>query len=488
MRVNSKNGRGVIAAGHEETAKAGAEILAAGGNAIDAAVAASFAACVAEPLLTGLGGGGFMLVCGRETTPVILDFFVAMSGLGTSRFERDRLIPTPVDFGSTVQLFHGGHASVGLPGFVAGMFEAHNRYASLPLQQLIEPAMRLATEGVVQTEQQEYLNKILYGINTLTPESARLFSRDHGYLRKGDRFFAPDMATTMQALVDQGPELLYGGGELGSKLVSTLRENGGSIDTADLEHYEVVERTPLSFPYRGRDVYSNPPPATGGSLTVAILDAMSHLDLPGMTFHGPEHIRALSDAIAAMVRSRAPANMGNTTHISVLDGSGMAASVTSSNGSCSGVVVPGTGIVLNNMLGEEDLNPSHTTIPAGERLGSMMSPTIATRGGTPELVLGSAGSNRICSAVSQVLSAVLDFGLDIETAVDAPRIHVEQTAVELEGGIPGASADALEAAGYSANRWPGMNLYFGGLQAALLEDGELSGRGDPRRGGYAIVV
>jgi len=478
----------VIAAGHEQTARAGAEILAAGGNAIDAAIAASFAASVAEPLLTGLGGGGFMLVCGHETAPVLLDFFVAMPGLGSSQFERRRLVPTPVDFGSTVQMFHGGHASVGLPGFVAGMFDAHRRYASMPLRKLIEPATRLAVEGVVQTKQQEFLNRILYGVNMLTPESARLFSRHDGPLKEGDRFVAPDMAVTLQALVEQGPGLLYGSGELGAKLAETLHKHGGSIDTEDLARYKVIEREPLSFPYRGRDVYTNPPPATGGSLTVAILDAMSHLDLPGLTFHGPEHIRALVDAIAAMVNSRAHAKMGNTTHISVLDASGMAASVTASNGSCSGVVVPGTGIVLNNMLGEEDLNPSHSTIAAGERLGSMMSPTVAVRDGTPELVLGSAGSNRICSAVAQVLSAVLDFDLDIETAVDAPRVHVEQTAVELEGGIPSASADALEAAGYSANHWPGLNLYFGGLQAVLHEGEEFSGRGDPRRGGYAVVV
>jgi gamma-glutamyltranspeptidase / glutathione hydrolase len=486
--VNSESRRGVIAAGHEQTARAGAEVLAAGGNAVDAAIAASFAASVAEPTLTALGGGGFMLVSAPPADPVVLDFFVAMPGFGAGRFERSRLTPTPVDFGSTVQMFHGGHASVGLPGFVAGMFEAHRRYASMPLGELVGPAKRLAVEGVEQTTQQAYLNTLLHGVNTLTPESERLFSRNGNPLRAGEKFLVPDIVTTLDALVRDGQGLLYGGGELGARLVATVLGNGGSIDAEDLARYAVIERKPLAFEYRGREVYSNPPPATGGSLMTAILDSLKQADLRGMEFHGPAHLEVLAAAIQAMVRSRSRGKLGNTTHISVMDASGMAASVTSSNGTGSGVVVPGSGIVLNNMLGEEDLNPSGSVIPAGERLQSMMTPAIALSGGKPELVVGSAGSNRICSAVAQVLSAVLDFGLDIAAAVDAPRVHLEQSAIELEGGIPEASALALEVAGYEVNRWPGQNLYFGGLQAAAWDGERFSGRGDSRRGGFAVVV
>jgi gamma-glutamyltranspeptidase/glutathione hydrolase len=183
--------------------------------------------------------------------------------------------------------------------------------------------------------------------------------------------------------------------------------------------------------------------------------------------------------------------LGNTTHISVLDAEGACATVTCSNGSCSGVVVPGTGMHLNNMLGEQDLNPLgyHQHEP-GTRVPSMMSPTVALRDGRPEVALGSAGSNRIRSAILQTLLAVIDHGLPAKAAVERPRIHVEGDEVEAEPGVSEEALLRLQRGGWTVRRWEEQNLFFGGVQAVARnpDTGELSGGGDPRRGGFAEVV
>jgi gamma-glutamyltranspeptidase/glutathione hydrolase len=183
--------------------------------------------------------------------------------------------------------------------------------------------------------------------------------------------------------------------------------------------------------------------------------------------------------------------LGSTTHVSVLDGEGGCATVTCSNGSCSGVIVPGTGLHLNNMLGEEDLNPLgwHRHEP-GRRIPSMMAPTVVLREGEPEVALGSAGSNRIRSAILQTILAVVDGGLGARDAVEQPRLHFEGGAVEAEPGVDPGALDGLERDGWKVQRWRERNLYVGGVQAAARdpESGELSGGGDPRRGGAAIIV
>ena len=182
--------------------------------------------------------------------------------------------------------------------------------------------------------------------------------------------------------------------------------------------------------------------------------------------------------------------LGSTTHVSVMDADGGVATVTCSNGSSSGVVVPGTGMHLNNMMGEEDLNPGgfHGHTP-GHRVPSMMAPTVVLRGGKPEVALGSAGSNRIRSAIVQTIAAVVDGGLDAQAAVDSPRVHVEGPLVDAEPGVDEHALDALRARDWKVKQWHERNLYFGGVQAvARTADGRLSGGGDPRRGGVAVLV
>jgi gamma-glutamyltranspeptidase/glutathione hydrolase len=253
--------------------------------------------------------------------------------------------------------------------------------------------------------------------------------------------------------------------------------------------------------YRGREVLTNPPPSAGGVLIAHALALLGEVaGPPGLEQlvavmertqreRTPEFLAGLNDPefVARFLGPRRPGPLGSTTHISVMDRDDVACTVTCSNGSCSGVIVPGTGVHLNNMLGEQDLNPLgfHQHEP-GRRLPSMMAPTVVRRDGRPELVLGSAGSNRIRSAILQTILRVVDEGMFAPDAVDAPRLHFEDEIVYLE---PGIDVLALEAAGRTLAPFRDRNLFFGGVQAVQRDaDGRFWGGGDPRRGGAAVVV
>lgn len=510
--------KGVIAAGHEATAAAGRDVLQAGGTAADAAVAAGFAACVAEPLLTGLGGGGFALVHDAQTRrQTLLDFFIAMPGKDLGTRETADLIPTPVNFGETTQLFHGGSASVGIPGTVAGLCELHRRFGRMPLRELVMPAQRLATDGVTQNEPQEYLIELLSGVIALTPASKHLFIRDGSPLREGDTFFMPEVVSTLDAIADSNGAAFYTG-DIAERIVAEIAAGGGYLTKRDLAEYSVEERTPVRTSYRRFEIISNPPPSSGGALIAHTLQLLAHFDLAAMGHSSAAHLQHLIEALTMtnevrtsrfdasgrdedvlermfaeheLERDRAGLRnrLGNTTHLSVMDTAGNAVTMTASNGSGSGVAITETGILCNNVLGEEDLNPQgFHRHPVGERLTSMMAPTIVTEDGQPLLAIGSAGSNRIRSAIVQVISNVVDFGQDIVEAIDAPRVHVENDVAQLEAGISGVVSGELAARGLRVSLWPEKNLYFGGVQAVRSEHGELTGAGDPRRGGVVLTA
>jgi len=517
--------KGVVAAGHEATANAGKQILEAGGNAVDATIASALAGCVAEPLLTGLGAGGYMLVHDTKTNEQkIFDFGVVMPGFGLKETGRElaELKPTPVDFGGgVVQMFHGGHASVGVPGFVAGLCAAHKEYGSLPLTELVKPAQELAKKGSKVTAQQEYLIKILSGVIAVTPASEELFNSRGKLLKEDDNYYCREIISTLEEIARTNGKSFYQG-ELAHTLLKEMDAGGGYITSEDLAKYQVVSRKPAQINYRGYKIITNPPPTSGGALIAHSLSLLSHFDLKKMGWHSQEHLIHLLSAmlvtntvrkdlfdksaheedileklLAAKLiedgKAKMSSRLGNTTHLSVIDSRGNAVSMTTSNGSGSGVAVPGTGILLNNILGEEDLNPlGFHKYSAGHRMTSMMSPSIVTHSGQVELSVGSAGSNRIRSAVLQVISAVLDFDKSINQAINAPRIHTEGkgSAVELEKGIPQAIAERLSKEGYPVNIWKDINLFFGGVQAVTRnpKTGELSGAGDPRRGGVAVVA
>ena len=518
--------RGAIAAGHTLTAEAGAEILAEGGNAVDACLAAAFASWVAESPLTGPAAGGFLLVHrARDKTDRLLDFFVALPGKGSHGPVEPHMESIDIDFdGSSSQVFLVGPGSCAVPGSVAGLEAAHKRYASLPWRRLIEPAIALARDGVELTRPQAYLHAILDLILRHTPEGRAIYG-EHGRIAAGEQVVMRDLADTLERIAEGGASELYGG-ELGSAVVEHLSEHGGLITEEDLTGYRVIWRRPLRVPYEGREFVSNPPPSSGGILIGYGLSLLDRLSANG----GPGSARAI-EALIEVMREQSRARGGGfvsglqrgglvrrlysdasigaalarierreataheqpgapgTTHISVVDERGNAASLTASIGSGSGVIVPGTGIHMNNMLGEYDLNPPGSRARPGARLTSMMAPSLALDQERPRLVVGSAGSIRLRGAIMQIVVNVIHHGMPVEEAIAAPRVHVDNGHVHCEGGCDPAELDRLESIGYELVRWRRQNLYFGGVSAVeRREDGSLAAAGDPRRGGHGIVV
>jgi gamma-glutamyltranspeptidase/glutathione hydrolase len=499
---------GVVAAGHPLTAEAGADVLRAGGNAVDAAVAAVLASFAVESPLTGFGAGGFMMVGHGEET-VLVDFFVAAPGKdGIERGEE--LVPVAIHFDEeTVQTFYVGPASCGVPGTAAGLELALRRFGSVPLAELTGAAIALAREGAPINAEQGYILDILWPIHARLPEARELYAPDGRALGEGDVFRFPALAEALERFGAEGAEPFYRG-EVAAALSGFVTAHGGNLGTADLAAYEAIERQPIRLPFRDVEVLTNPPPASGGVLIAYALGLLERLgersgaeqlvaamgaanSVRGEEFaealYGEGLERSLLDP--ERLDLRAGDLLGSTTHISVLDGEGMCASVTCSNGSGSGVLVPGTGVILNNMLGEEDLNPlGFHAIAPGRRVPSMMAPTLVRREGEIELGLGSAGSNRIRSAIVQTVVRVVEQGMSAGEAVRAPRLHFEQGVVQAEPGIDEEALARIEARGIPVMRRPLVNLFFGGVQAVARdrESGEVSGGGDPRRGGSVAVA
>jgi gamma-glutamyltranspeptidase/glutathione hydrolase len=521
---------GVVAAGHSATAEAGAEALRAGGNAVDAAISAALASFVCESPLTGFGAGGFMYIHepgGKDG--VVLDFFVA--GGGSDGFERtEDLIPISVYFDETSQTFNAGAASCGVPGNAAGLALAAERYGSMPLSELVKPGIALGRDGVVINEQQGYILEILEAILTMTPESAALYAPDGNPLRTGDTFHYPDMSDALERFGAEGSEP-FTSGEIAVKVAEWVRDHGGNLGIDDLRAYEPIVREPLRMSFRGAEVMMNPPSSSGGLLISYALGLLERLgptsDAERLVaameasnsvrqddFHQRLHQEGFAaevldpqalDAAVAKIESGEwvgggggaggpdpdSDSLGSTTHITAVDAEGRCASVTCSNGTCSGIQVPGTGVHLNNMLGEEDLNPGgFHRIPPGQRVSSMMSPGAVLRDGELVLGIGSAGSNRIRSAVVQTVLRTIEDGMSAQSAIDAGRLHFEFGVVQAEPGVDAPALDRLEQRGVPVVRWKRRNLFFGGVQAVVRDPstGALDGGGDPRRGGAVSQI
>jgi gamma-glutamyltranspeptidase/glutathione hydrolase len=519
--------RGAVAAGHPLTAEIGARILSEGGNAVDACVAAAFAAAVTESPLTSPGAGGFMLVHrAGEASARLADCFVAAPGLGLSRARGGEMQVVDVGFGeTTTQPFRIGPASCAVPGIVAGLEAAHRRYGRLPWAELVAPATGLARDGIELTRPQAHLHALLDPILRAGAEGRKVYSRPSGdRLVAGDRLVLSDLAGTLEVVSRRGASALYEG-EFARAIVDTVRAGGGELTREDLTAYKVAWRRPVHVGFRGHEVISNGPPSAGGVLIAYGLALLERL--PDTREGSAEALAALAEVMTEQSRARGagfsrelhrgglvkrllspveldaahdrierrlragrePAPLGGTTHVSVVDGEGNAASFSSSTGSGSGVIVPGTGIYLNNMLGEYDLVGGRT-IPAGRRLTSMMAPSIALdERGRPRLVVGSAGSARLRGAIMQIVVNVLEHGLGVADAIAAPRLHVDGPHLHCEGGHEPEVLDRLEQLGYDVVRWRRRNLFFGGAAAVeVLPDGSIAAAGDPRRGGAGVVV
>ena len=440
---------GAIAAGHPLTAEAGARVLREGGNAVDALLAAAFTAFVTEGPLTGPTGGGFALVHEPSGRTTMLDCFFQAP---TARLgEMEELL---IDFGdSGTQVFHIGEGSVAVPGLLAGLEQMHAQFASRDWGDLVEPAIAVAREGFERDEQRVTLHRILEGILQRDDGGRRIYG-DPSWVRTADA------CPTLELVRDRGAAAC-------AELLPEYADDLGS--------YRVRSVEPLELPVLGRSIRSMP--SQGGFVVQRILGLLAaHEGDPLLE----SEARAVADAYGPLGSGPLP----GTTHVSVVDGSGLAAGLSSTLGSGSGVFRSGT--QLNNMLGELDVIGPGEKSP-GERLASMMTPTLVLDAARPQLVIGSAGSVRLAGAIAQVTWRFLR-GMHVADAIRAPRLHVEGTTLHLEGGWPDGDVVALPAS-WDVNRWDGLNLFFGGVQAVeSTADGAFQAAGDPRRGGVGIVV
>ncbi|MDG4549645.1 MAG: gamma-glutamyltransferase [Candidatus Contendobacter sp.] len=502
----SRSGQAGVASGHPRVTEAAAEILRAGGNAFDAVVAAGFAATVAEPALTSLGGGGFLLARTAQGHAVLFDFFVDTPGRGLPAGQLEpHFLPVTVRFPASEQIFNVGMGSVAAPGALRGYLHVHRRLGRLPLREVLAPAVHLARAGVTINHKQAYFLDLLTPIMTLTAAGRALFAPGGCYLGEGDVHRNPDLAAFLETLPADGEREFYQG-ELARRIAREMAEGGGLLTETDLAACRVIEREPLSVHYRGGRLLTNPPPSFGGSLLALALRLLEAREVTPLGFGSPAHLTLLVAVMGEVDRRRiegylSPTDLdstglaesrdrvrvasGGTTHVSVCDAEGNAASMTTSNGEGSGYFAPGTGIMLNNMMGEDDLHPEGFHVsPPGLRVASMMAPSLLLAGGAVRLTLGSGGSKRIRTALLQVISNTVDFGMKPRDAVEAPRLHWDGERIQIE---PGFSEPALAALAerWPVNRWTVQDVYFGGVHA-VAPDG--AGAGDPRRGGCAATV
>ena len=520
--------KGVISAGDIQTAQAGAEILNLGGNAIDAAVAAAFASFAAEMVLVNISGGGIATIhVAQDNQNLVYDFFSNMPS-GAYNAPQTDFREVLIDFGATTQSFYIGRASVAVPGVVAGLCQMAQDYGRLPLALLLKPAIRLAKNGSVVSESQAYIAKLLHNIFIDTPASANLYTVQNRPVLAGEKLYNPALSKTLTHLGQQGASYFYEG-HVAQALIADQETQGGLLTQFDLTNYQVQCQETLSVPYKGYKILLPSLSSIGGVLMAFTLKLLAPINFKSLSVFSPNRLQILAEAMRLTNVARrhlilTPAGVqsflsykniklyqtflqnilagatlpqdqkfakgpNDTTHLSVLDAQGNMVSLTTSAGEGAGYVLADTGITLNNMLGEIDLHPQgFFQAKAGNRLQTMMSPTIVLKNEQPVLVLGSGGSTRIRSAIIQVLSNILDFDLPLAEAIALPRLHFEEDVLHLEGGVPKKIAQSLAHKGYALNLWPEKNMYFGGVHAVGVTPNGFEAVGDTRRGGVGLVI
>jgi gamma-glutamyltranspeptidase/glutathione hydrolase len=509
--------KGIIAAGHELTVRAAEDVLADGGNAFDAAIAACYAACLAEPVLASPGGGGFMLARPAGAEAVLYDFFVQTPK--RNQQENIDFQPIVADFGEVCQEFHIGLGAVAVPGVLRGLFQLHADLCSMPMRELVSPALGIAGEGIAINAFQSYIFDVVAPIFLHDQSSRHYFSGSHeknSLLSEGDVHYPVALANTLEAVAIEGDRLFYEG-EIAAAIVQACDEGGGLLVADDLSTYRCIKRAPLQFDYRHCRVITNPAPSSGGILIAFALRLLEHLDMAALgqgsvpslvglilsleltqqarLEHARDEdrlIQLLDDDLLSQYRQlisdRARAYRG-TTHISIIDEQGNMAALTLSNGEGCGYMLGDTGIMLNNMLGEQDLNPyGFFRWRSGQRMTSMMAPSLMLFDDGTHVVTGSGGSNRIRSALTQLVVNMVDFALPVELAVAGPRLHYENQTLDIEGLFDARVIEQLRAVFPRCQVWPDRNLFFGGAHTVMQRDRVFSGAGDARRGGVCKLV
>jgi gamma-glutamyltranspeptidase/glutathione hydrolase len=442
-----------VAAGHPATAEAGAEILADGGNAADAAVAACLASCVAETLMTGLLGGGHAVYFDAGSgTARNLDCFVAVpSGSGAP------MESLHVAFGEELVHYAIGASSCAVPGVPAGLEALWRAHGTLPWARLVDPALRLARDGVRLSAAHASCLVMLAPVMTMR-EGATLYASDGTLLAEGELVQQPGLVHAFELVRDEGTGSVYTG-TIARALLDLVQERDGLVTAADLAGYQPVWSEPVDVAFAGRRVL------TRRGLS-GVPQTLERLDPAGG-----------APALLAALEAGTVAGGDHTTNVAVVDREGSACVLTTSLGLGSGDWLPGLDLHLNSMLGETDL--VHEPLTPGRRMASMMAPTLALDHYGLELVLGAAGGTRLRTALVGVLAAVLHESVDPQAAIERPRFHPAGDVVNAEPGVDEDWLAGLERDGRKVRRWPAFHHYFGGVSAV----GRQGAGADPRRSG-----
>lgn len=522
---------GMVSSAHRLASEAGVEVLKQGGNAVDAAVAAAFAIGVAEPFTSGIGGGGFMLLrlAGKPARTAFIDYREVAPGAAAPNMYRAGA-DTVVDLENQV-----GHKAVAVPGSVAGMALALELYGTLPLGAVVEPAAKLAERGIqvgplLLKASQMNVDKL-----RKFPEAAGIYLKGGSPFELGDALVNRDYARTLRLIGREGPGAFYEG-EIAEALVKDMKEHGGLITASDLTSYRARVREPLHGSYRGYEVISSPPPSSGGTHVIQILNMLEDFRVGALGHNSADYLHLLAEAFGrafadrrefmgdpgfvdvpvsgllskAYARDRMrdfdparashpvhghPRGFGHegssTTHLSVMDkwGNMVAVTQTVEEFFGCGAVLPGYGFILNDQMNDFDPVPGGANqIEPGKTPLSSMSPTLVFKGDLPFLTVGSPGSKRIITAVTQVLSNVIDHGMGIQAAIDAPRIHGEGGLLWVEGRIGEVVRQGLQERGHQLEVRRPYDFRLGGAHGVLMDPatGELRGGADPRRDGQAV--
>jgi gamma-glutamyltranspeptidase/glutathione hydrolase len=459
-----------VAAGHPATAEAGLEILKEGGSAADAAVGAALASCVAETIMTGIVGGGHAVYYEAEGARTrLIDFFVAIPGLGQPRRKLE-LKELRVKFGNEYVHYFIGIASCAVPGMPAGLDALWKEHGRLPWPRVVAPALALAREGVSMPPAHAACLAMLAPLMTMR-EGADIYSPGGRLLAAGDRLDQPGLVRTLEVVAEEGARTFYDG-TMAAAFLALMEERGGLVTRGDLDAYEAAWLDPVQAGYAGTRI------RTRGGLS-QLVETLGRLT-PLRDLSAAERALALAQVLAAPPYSGR--TYDDTTNLTVVDADGNACVLTSSLGLGSGDFIPGYDVHLNSMLGESDLLIG--PLEPGRRMESMMAPMVALDDEGLVLAAGAAGGTRLKPALVQVLSGVLDEGLEPQAAVDRPRLHSTGEIVHMEPGFEESAIAALVDAGYDVRRWPAIHHYFGGV-SLIARSGEAA---DPRRSGAARML
>jgi gamma-glutamyltranspeptidase/glutathione hydrolase len=503
--------RVAVAAPNAMATDAAVRVAEIGGGAVDAAVAAILVAMVTEPGIVSLGGGAYITVWPSDGDAVTVDGYVAMPGAGRAPTAPDPVtIEVHTEYGGGVTMT-AGPASVATPGALAGLDLAQSRYGGLPWREVVAPAEQVSRDGFpLGSAAGYYLPYVRDTLLGWDPETAAALRRDDGTpLETGDRVLVPGLADTLRRLAEEGARTLYVG-ELADLLARDMTGRGGLVTRQDLRRYRPVVRPALPVRTGAWSLRTNPPPAIGGAVLAAMLTLLGERPADDWTEDDVAHLVAVqrqvldvrrdhldvADDREAAVRAllgsvgwAAPVSP-STAHVSVVDSAGTACSITASHGYGSGATVPGTGLWLNNCLGELELNRG-APLPPGARLRSNMAPTVGRADDGAALAIGSPGADRITTALLQVLAPFAHAGSGLQEAIDRPRLHVHHLDVDDADGAVRVEAEddlPLPQLDLPVRRHHPHSMYFGGVGAALRDGaGRLVAAGDPRRAGAVAV-